>query len=200
LKLAFDGLRIGFAMTGSFCTFSKVMKEIETLSQKGADLVPIMSEMAWNTDTRFGKAEEFIGKFKSISQKDIIHTIKDAEPIGPKNLLDALIVAPCTGNTISKIANGITDSCVAMAAKATLRNKAPVIIAVSTNDGLGSSAKNIGILLNKANVYFVPFGQDDPNGKPDSLVADMTKIADTLKEALAGRILQPQIIERYQKM
>ena len=198
--MAFDGLRIGFAMTGSFCTFSKVMKEIEALSQKGADLVPIMSEMAWNTDTRFGKAEEFIEKFKSISQKDIIHTIKDAEPIGPKNLLDALIVAPCTGNTISKIANGITDSCVAMATKATLRNKAPVIIAVSTNDGLGSSAKNIGILLNKANVYFVPFGQDDPKGKPDSLVADMTKIADTLQEALAGRKLQPQIIERYQKM
>ena len=200
MKLAFDGLRIGFAMTGSFCTFSKVMKEIEALSQKGADLVPIMSEMAWNTDTRFGKAEEFIEKFKSISQKDIIHTIKDAEPIGPKNLLDALIVAPCTGNTISKIANGITDSCVAMATKATLRNKAPVIIAVSTNDGLGSSAKNIGILLNKANVYFVPFGQDDPKGKPDSLVADMTKIADALQEALAGRKLQPQIIERYQKM
>ena len=200
MKLAFDGLRIGFAMTGSFCTFSKVMKEIEALSQKGADLVPIMSEMAWNTDTRFGKAEEFIEKFKSISQKDIIHTIKDAEPIGPKNLLDALIVAPCTGNTISKIANGITDSCVAMATKATLRNKAPVIIAVSTNDGLGSSAKNIGILLNKANVYFVPFGQDDPKGKPDSLVADMTKIADTLQEALAGRTRQPQIIERYQKM
>ena len=200
MKLAFDGLRIGFAMTGSFCTFSKVMKEIEALSHNGADLVPIMSEMAWNTDTRFGKAEEFIERFKKFSQKEIIHTIKDAEPIGPKNLLDALIIAPCTGNTISKIANGITDSCVAMATKATLRNKAPVIIAVSTNDGLGSSAKNIGILLNKANVYFVPFGQDDPKGKPDSLVADMTKIADTLQEALAGRKLQPQIIERYQGM
>ncbi len=194
--MTFDGLRIGFAMTGSFCTFSKVMKEIEHLRQKGATLVPIMSEMVWNTDTRFGKAEEFIEKFKDLSQKDIIHTIKDAEPIGPKNLLDALIVAPCTGNTISKIANGITDSCVAMAAKATLRNNAPVIIAVSTNDGLGSSAKNIGTLLNKANVYFVPFGQDDPKGKPTSLVADMTKIAATLEEALEGRQIQPLIIER----
>lgn len=194
--MTFDGLRIGFAMTGSFCTFSKVMKEIEHLRQKGAGLVPIMSEMVWNTDTRFGKAEEFIEKFKNLSQKDIIHTIKDAEPIGPKNLLDALIVAPCTGNTISKIANGITDSCVAMAAKATLRNNAPVIIAVSTNDGLGSSAKNIGTLLNKANVYFVPFGQDDPKGKPTSLVADMTKIADTLEEALERRQIQPLIIER----
>ncbi|MBO7289172.1 MAG: dipicolinate synthase subunit B [Clostridia bacterium] len=194
--MTFDGLRIGFAMTGSFCTFSKVMKEIETLRQKGAMLVPIMSEMVWNTDTRFGKAEEFIEKFKDLSQRDIIHTIKDAEPIGPKNLLDALIIAPCTGNTISKIANGITDSCVAMAAKATLRNNAPVIIAVSTNDGLGSSAKNIGTLLNKANIYFVPFGQDDPKGKPNSLVADMTKIAGTLEEALEGRQIQPLIIER----
>ncbi|MBO5742895.1 MAG: dipicolinate synthase subunit B [Clostridia bacterium] len=194
--MTFDGLRIGFAMTGSFCTFSKVMKEIETLRQKGAMLVPIMSEMVWNTDTRFGKAEEFIEKFKDLSQRDIIHTIKDAEPIGPKNLLDALIIAPCTGNTISKMANGITDSCVAMAAKATLRNNAPVIIAVSTNDGLGSSAKNIGTLLNKANIYFVPFGQDDPKGKPNSLVADMTKIAGTLEEALEGRQIQPLIIER----
>ncbi len=194
--MTFDGLRIGFAMTGSFCTFSKVMKEIEHLRQMGAKLVPIMSEMVWNTDTRFGKAEEFIKSFKDLSQKEIIHTIKDAEPIGPKNLLDALIVAPCTGNTISKIANGITDSCVAMAAKATLRNNAPVIIAVSTNDGLGSSAKNIGTLLNKANVYFVPFGQDDPKGKPTSLVADMTKIASTLEEALEGRQIQPLIIER----
>ena len=194
--MTFDGLRIGFAMTGSFCTFSKVMKEIETLRQNGAMLVPIMSEMVWNTDTRFGKAEEFIEKFKDLSQRDIIHTIKDAEPIGPKNLLDALIIAPCTGNTISKMANGITDSCVAMAAKATLRNNAPVIIAVSTNDGLGSSAKNIGTLLNKANIYFVPFGQDDPKGKPNSLVADMTKIAGTLEEALEGRQIQPLIIER----
>ena len=194
--MTFDGLRIGFAMTGSFCTFSKVMKEIESLRQKGAELIPIMSEMVWNTDTRFGKAEEFIEKFKNFSQKDIIHTIKDAEPIGPKNLLDALIIAPCTGNTISKIANGITDSCVAMAAKATLRNSVPVIIAVSTNDGLGSSARNIGTLLNKANVYFVPFGQDDPKGKPTSLVADMTKIAGTLEEALEGRQIQPIIIEK----
>ena len=195
MNLAFDGLKIGFAMTGSFCTFSKVMKEIEALSHNGADLVPIMSEMAWNTDTRFGKAEEFIEKFKSISQKDIIHTIKDAEPIGPKNLLDALIVAPCTGNTISKIANGITDSCVAMAAKATLRNKAPVIIAVSTNDGLGSSAKNIGILLNKANIYFVPFGQDDPEGKPRSLVADFGQVSATLAAALDGRQIQPLLLK-----
>ncbi len=194
--MAFEKLRIGFAMTGSFCTFSKVMKEIDNLKEKGADIVPIMSEMVWNTDTRFGKAEDFIERFKTVTGKDIIHTIKDAEPIGPKNLLDALIIAPCTGNTISKIANGVTDSCVAMAAKATLRNNAPVIIAISTNDGLGSSARNIGTLLNKKNIFFVPFGQDDPKGKPDSLVADMTKIADTLEAALKGEKIQPQIIER----
>lgn len=194
--MAFEKLRIGFAMTGSFCTFSKVMKEIDNLKEKGAELVPIMSEMVWNTDTRFGKAEDFIERFKTVTGKDIIHTIKDAEPIGPKNLLDALIIAPCTGNTISKIANGITDSCVAMAAKASLRNNAPVIIAISTNDGLGSSARNIGILLNKKNIFFVPFGQDDPNGKPDSLVADMTKITQTLEAALKGEKIQPQIIER----
>lgn len=194
--MAFDKTRVGFAMTGSFCTLSKVMTELENLRNQNADLVPIMSEMVWSTDTRFGKAKDFIDKVHTITGKEIIHDIRGAEPIGPKNLLDALIIAPCTGNTISKMANGITDSCVSMAAKATLRNKCPVIIAVSTNDGLGTSAKNIGILLNKANVYFVPFGQDDPNGKPDSLVADMTEISQTLKLALEGKKLQPQLILR----
>ena len=189
----FEGLKIGFAMTGSFCTLSKVIAELEVLKKQNADIIPIMSEIVWNTDTRFGKAEDFKNRVLEITGKDIIHDIKSAEPIGPKNLLDALIVAPCTGNTISKMANGITDSCVAMAAKATLRNKCPVIIAVSTNDGLGTSAKNIGILLNKANIYFVPFGQDDPKGKPDSLVADMTKISETLSLAMKGKKLQPQI-------
>lgn len=192
----FEGLKIGFAMTGSFCTLSKVIAELEVLKKQNADIIPIMSEIVWNTDTRFGKAEDFKNRVLEITGKNIIHDIKSAEPIGPKNLLDALIVAPCTGNTISKMANGITDSCVAMAAKATLRNKCPVIIAVSTNDGLGTSAKNIGILLNKANVYFVPFGQDDPKGKPDSLVADMTKISETLSLAMKGKKLQPQIFSK----
>lgn len=192
----FEGLKIGFAMTGSFCTLSKVIAELEVLKKQNADIIPIMSEIVWNTDTRFGKAEDFKNRVLEITGKNIIHDIKSAEPIGPKNLLDALIVAPCTGNTISKMANGITDSCVAMAAKATLRNKCPVIIAISTNDGLGTSAKNIGILLNKANVYFVPFGQDDPKGKPDSLVADMTKISETLSLAMKGKKLQPQIFSK----
>ena len=194
--MALKGMKIGFALTGSFCTLDKVMAEIEALKKQDAVIIPIMSEMVWNTDTRFGKAKDFIDRVSAITGKEIIHDIKGAEPIGPKKLLDALVIAPCTGNTISKMANGITDSCVAMAAKATLRNKCPVIIAVSTNDGLSTSARNIGTLLNKENVYFVPFGQDDPIGKPDSLVADMTKISEALVSALKKEKLQPQIIER----
>ncbi len=194
--MALKGMKIGFAMTGSFCTLDKVMAEIEALKKQDTVIIPIMSEMVWSTDTRFGKAKDFIDKVSAITGKEIIHDIKGAEPIGPKKLLDALVIAPCTGNTISKLANGITDSCVAMAAKATLRNKCPVIIAVSTNDGLSTSARNIGTLLNKENIYFVPFGQDDPIGKPDSLVADMTKIGCTLVSALNKEKVQPQIIER----
>ena len=190
----FEGLKIGFAMTGSFCTLSKVIAELEVLKKQNADIIPIMSEIVWNTDTRFGKAEDFKNRVLEITGNNIIHDIKSAEPIGPKNLLDALIVAPCTGNTISKMANGITDSCVAMAAKATLRNKCPVIIAVSTNDGLGTSAKNIGILLNKANIYFVPFGQDSAVLKPCSLVADFTKIPETVDAALQGKQIQPVLL------
>lgn len=194
--MALKGMKIGFALTGSFCTLDKVMAEIEALKKQDAIIIPIMSEMVWNTDTRFGKSKDFIDRVSAITGKEIIHDIKGAEPIGPKKLLDALVIAPCTGNTISKMANGITDSCVAMAAKATLRNKCPVIIAVSTNDGLSTSARNIGTLLNKENVYFVPFGQDDPIGKPDSLVADMTKISEALVSALKKEKLQPQIIEK----
>lgn len=194
--MTLEGMKIGFAMTGSFCTLDKVMAELEALKKENVTLIPIMSEMVWNTDTRFGKAKDFIDRVSAITGKEIIHDIKGAEPIGPKKLLDALVIAPCTGNTISKIANGITDSCVAMAAKATLRNKCPVIIAVSTNDGLSTSARNIGTLLNKENIYFVPFGQDDPKGKPDSLVADMTKICPTLVSALKKEKIQPQLIER----
>ena len=192
--MAYEGIKIGFAMTGSFCTFSKVIKELEKLKDKYDDITPIMSETVWNTDTRFGSAADFIDKVKKITGKEIVHSIKSAEPIGPKKLLDALIIAPCTGNTLAKMANGITDTCVAMAAKATLRNSCPVIIAVSTNDGLSASARNIATLLNRSSVFFVPFGQDDPAGKPDSLVADMSKISETLSAALEGRRLQPQII------
>lgn len=189
-----DVKKIGFAICGSFCTFSKVMGEVKKLVDMGYEVYPIMSEIASSTDTRFGKAEEFKSYLKNITQKEIITTIKGAEPIGPKGFLDALIVAPCTGNTVAKIANGITDSAVTMAAKANLRNERPLIIAVSTNDGLGANARNIGTLLARKNVYFVPFGQDDCKGKPDSLVADMSEIPKALLEALCGRQLQPILI------
>ena len=187
----FKKLRIGFAMTGSFCTLSRVTEELSRLCETGAEIFPIMSETVWSTDTRFGKSEEFIEKVSRITGKDIIHDIPGAEPIGPKKLLDALIIAPCTGNTLSKLAHAATDSSVAMAAKATLRNKAPVIIAVSTNDGLSAGAANIGILLGRKNVFFVPFGQDDAMKKPDSLVADMSMIEETLLNALEGKQIQP---------
>ena len=189
--MKFENLTVGFAVTGSFCTLKKTVAHIRALTENGADVIPIMSEITYNTDTRFGKAEDFISEIKSITGNEIITSIKGAEPIGPKNILDALIIAPCTGNTLSKIALGMTDSCVAMAAKANLRNENPLVIAVSTNDGLGASAQNIAHLMNAKNVYFVPFGQDDAVKKPNSLVADMSKIADTLDFALSGRQIQP---------
>ncbi len=184
---------IGFAMTGSFCTFSRVLHEMEALAATGASVVPIMSQNAYTTDTRFGKAADFNEEIRRITGRDIIHTIVEAEPIGPKNLLDALIIAPCTGNTLAKLAGGITDTSVTMAAKATLRNQKPVILAVSTNDGLGGSGKNIGQLLNMQNFYFVPYGQDDPVHKTNSLVADMTKITETIRLALTGVQIQPVV-------
>ena len=185
--------KIGFAVCGSFCTFSKVMPQLKELVESGAEVYPIMSEMAYSTDTRFGKSADFIKYMEETTGKKILNTVQGAEPIGPKGYLDALVIAPCTGNTISKIANGITDSCVSMAAKANLRNRRPLVIAVSTNDALGANAKNIGTLLNCQNVYFVPFGQDDFVKKPDSLVADMTKIIPTLEHALCGIQMQPII-------
>ncbi len=190
------GLNVGFAMTGSFCTFQKVIPQIERLVALGAEVTPVMSEISYVTDTRFGKAAEFVAKLTAITGKPVIHTIKDAEPIGPKNLLDAMVVAPCTGNTLAKLASGMTDSCVAMAAKASLRNQNPLLIAVSTNDGLGASAQNLGVLLNAKNVYFVPFAQDDPVKKPNSLVALMDLVPDALMAALDGEQLQPVITRR----
>ena len=182
---------VGFALTGSFCTFSRVLKELENVAATGAKVIPIMSEIAYSTDTRFGTAEEFKTRIETICQNPIIKTVKEAEPIGPKGYLDILIIAPCTGNTLAKLASGIADSSVTMAAKAHLRNQKPVVIAPSTNDGLGNAAKNIGVLLNNKNLYFVPFGQDDHIKKPNSLVADMTKILPSLEAAMIGEQLQP---------
>ena len=155
---------IGFAMCGSFCTFKRAVAAMEKLKSTGADVVPIMSGISYSTDTRFGKAEDFINQIKEITGREIIHTVKEAEPIGPKKMLDMLIVLPCTGNTLAKLAAGIADTSVTMAAKAHLRNQKPVLIAVSTNDGLGGAAKNIGSLLNSKNVYFLPFSQDETGG------------------------------------
>ena len=186
-----DGKNIGFAMCGSFCTFERVIKELELLSKCNANIYPIMSEVSYSTDTRFGKSSDFQERLKGIAGKDIIKSVKEAEPIGPKGYLDILVIAPCTGNTLAKLASGVADSSVTMAAKAHLRNSKPVVIAVSTNDGLGNAAKNIGTLLNSKNIYFVPFRQDDCINKPNSLVADMSKIKDTLEAALDGKQLQP---------
>jgi len=188
-----NGKRIGFALTGSFCTFSAVIPQMKKLCESGADVLPIMSRKAYTTDTRFGKAADFVAEVESITGKKVIKTVAEAEPIGPKGLLDILIVAPCTGNTLGKIANGVTDTSVTMAVKAHLRNGKPVLLAVSTNDGLAGSAKNIGTLLNTKNIFFVPFGQDDHVKKPTSLVADMGLILPSCEMALEGKQIQPVI-------
>lgn len=189
-----SGCKIGFVLTGSFCTFSKVVPEIEKLVNEGAEVYPVLSDSVNKSDTRFGKAEDLRQKLKTITGKDIISSITEAEPIGPKAFLDVLIVAPCTGNTISKLANAITDTPATMACKAHLRNGRPLILAISTNDGLGMNAKNIGMLLNMKNIYLVPFGQDDAIKKPNSLVADMKLILPTIQEALKGKQIQPVLI------
>ena len=182
---------IGYGITGSFCTFAKTRKEIQRLTEMGAHVIPIFSYQTQNCDTRFGTAKEFMEEVCDITGNPGIRTLQEAEPIGPKKLLDALVIAPCTGNTLAKLAQGVNDGCVPLAAKASLRNNCPIIVAPSTNDGLGASAKNIGMLLNTKNIYFVPFGQDDPFSKNNSLVAKWDLIPKTVEEALKGRQLQP---------
>ncbi len=185
---------IGFALCGSFCTFKTVFEEIKKLADEGYNIIPIMSENAYTMNTRFGDAAHWREELRNITGNTIIHTISAAEPIGPKKLLDALIIAPCTGNTLSKLAYGISDTSVTLGAKAHLRNARPLIIAPSTNDGLSGAAKNIGALLNYKNVFFVPYGQDSFEGKPCSLVADFSQISQTLKSALDGKQHQPVVI------
>ncbi len=186
---------IGFAICGSFCTFKTVFSEIKRLKNLGFNIIPIMSENSYTLDTRFGDAIYWRALLKEITGNDIIHTIPKAEPIGPKKLLDALIIAPCTGNTLAKLAWGVTDTCVTLAAKAHLRNGRPLLIAPSTNDALANAAKNIGTLLNYKNIYFVPYGQDSYAGKPNSMVADFSLIPDTLDAALKGVQIQPLILQ-----
>ncbi len=185
-----EKIRMGFALCGSFCTFAKIMDIVRSLCGKYS-MYPIMSEISASTDTRFGKAERFREILEDYSDNEIIDSIVSAEPIGPKKMLDVLVIAPCTGNTLAKIANGISDSSVSLAAKAHLRNERPLVIAISTNDGLASNYINIAKLMQKENVYFVPFRQDDPNGKPRSLVADFAQIEKTVEAALEGRQIQP---------
>jgi dipicolinate synthase subunit B len=185
---------VGVALTGSYCTFDTVFTQIERLVQAKANVYTIFSDRSQVTDSRFGKAEDFLKKAKEITGHDPITTIVEAEKLGPNNLLDIVILAPCTGNTLAKMANAITDSPVLMAAKGQLRNLKPVVIAISTNDALSNNLKNIGNLINAKNVFFVPFGQDNYKGKPNSMVAHFDLIIPTLEEALEGRQLQPIVL------
>lgn len=190
-----EGKKIGFAFTGSFCTFKKTIEQIEILKKiQDLEITPIMSFNSYNLDTKFGKAEDFIKQIEEITNNKIIHTIPDAEPIGPKKMFDILIVAPCSGNTIAKLANDIIDTPVAMAVKSHLRNDRPVVIAISTNNALSGAAENIGKLLNRKNYYFVPFKQDNPISKPNSVVFDPTYIKKTLEYALDKEQIQPILL------
>lgn len=187
-------LTVGLAVTGSFCTFAKIREVTKQLAGQDMRVIPIYSFHVQNMDTRFGSAEEFRKDMEEITGEKGIYTIQDAEPIGPSGYLDALIIAPCTGNTMAKLCAGITDSPVLMAAKAHLRNEKPLIISISTNDALGMNFKNIGMLMNMKHIYFVPFGQDNYKKKKNSMIAYTELIGDTLKEALQGRQLQPVIM------
>ena len=186
-------MNIGFAMCGSFCTFASVFPVMEQLA-KQYRVIPIFSQNAYTIDSRFGTAQSHIQRATEICGQPPIHTIAQAEPIGPQKLLDALVIAPCTGNTLSKLAHSVADTPVTMAAKSHLRNGRPILVAVSTNDALAGAAENIGKLLSKKHYYFVPFGQDDPVKKPASMVADFTKIPPALQEALEGRQIQPILL------
>lgn len=186
-------MNIGFAMCGSFCTFSKVFPVMERMAAEHK-VFPIFSAASSSLNSRFGEADSFIAFAQRICNRNVIQTIADAEPIGPKKMLDALVIAPCTGNTLAKLAHGIADGPVTMAAKSHLRNGRPVIVAVSTNDALGAAAENIGKLLARKHYYFVPFRQDDPVNKPTSMVADFLQIPETVAAALEGRQLQPILL------
>jgi len=188
------GKKIGFALTGSHCTLEKVFPELEKLLEEGAEVYPLISSSVDQTNSRFGEATEWKTQLVKRTGQKIITSILAAEPLGPKMMLDAYIIAPCTGNTLAKLANGITDTAVLMGAKAQLRNQKPVILAISTNDGLGLNAKNIGTLLCTKYIYLVPFGQDSPFSKPNSLIAKIELLLPTLIAALEGRQLQPMLI------
>lgn len=185
---------IGFAFCGSYCTYGAAMDVLGEVAAAYEKVTPIVSERASVTDTRFGNAQDFLEEMEELCQCQVVNTIAKAEPFGPQKLLDALVICPCTGNTLAKLASGMTDTAVTMAAKGHLRNGRPLILAVATNDGLSASAPNIATLLGRKGVYFVPFGQDDPQGKPTSLVADFSQVLPTLHEALQGEQIQPILV------
>lgn len=193
----FHDKNIGIAITGSYCTYEKIFDAMENLADTKANLFTIFSDRASTTDSRFGSSSGFLEKARAITGREPIVTIPDAEPIGPQSMLDILVIAPCTGNTLSKLANGISDTPVLMAAKSHLRNNRPLVISLSTNDALGMNLKNIGILLNTKNIYFVPFGQDNYRKKPNSMIAHVELIPETIDMALQGRQLQPVIRSPY---
>lgn len=191
-----ERLTVGFAITGSFCTYEKIKEVLRVLIKQNLHVIPIFSDEARSLDTRFGKAEDFVKEVREITGEQGICTIPEAEPIGPFAFLDVLVIAPCTGNTLAKLCGGITDTPVLMAAKAHLRNEKPLLISVSTNDAMGMNFKNIGALYNMKHVYFVPFGQDDCIKKPNSLIAHVELIPQSIQAALCGKQLQP-ILRAY---
>jgi len=188
-------LNIGFGITGSFCTHALILNEIKKLVEKGYNIIPILTDNVLSTSTRFGTASDFVSEIENITNNKVVSTIVEAEPIGPKNLIDILVIAPTTGNTLGKLANAITDNAVTMVFKAHVRNNKPVVIGISSNDALGLNLKNIATLLNTKNIYFVPFTQDDPIKKPKSLIADYSKIEETIERALKGEQIQPLLIK-----
>ncbi|MCM3631982.1 dipicolinate synthase subunit B [Paenibacillus camelliae] len=192
-----NGKTVGYALSGSHCTFEEVMPQIQRFVDAGANVIPIVSNTLITTDTRFGTAEKWRNELNRITGNEIVSTIVQAEPLGPSKKIDVLTIAPCTGNTTSRLANAITDSAVLMAAKSQMRNGRPIVIAISTNDGLGLNLANIAKLIVTKNIYFVPFGQDDPINKPNSLVARMDLIMEACEAALQGKQLQPLLVERH---
>ncbi len=191
----FSNYHIGYGITGSFCTFAQTRKAVQKLKDMGAQITPIFSYATQNTDTRFGSAKEFVDGICEITDSEGIRTITEAEPIGPNNYLDIMVIAPCTGNTAAKLCNGIVDTPVLMAAKAHMRNGKPLVVAISTNDALGMNFKNIGQLMNMKNIYFVPFGQDNYKSKPNSMIANLEYLPETIELAMKGKQIQP-ILEK----
>ena len=190
----FSNCNIGYGITGSFCTFAKTRKEVVQLTEMGATVIPIFSYQAQSCDTRFGSAKEFVEGICEITGNEGIKTMQQAEPIGPNNFLDIMVIAPCTGNSAAKLCNGITDTPVLMASKAHMRNGKPLVIAISTNDALGVNFKTIGGLMNMKNIYFVPFGQDNYKSKPNSMIAKMELLPDTIELAMRGKQIQPILV------